>query len=123
MPKDRSDNMHIQEAARQGPPQGDIEVAKEKIDPVHEVWMIVILSLCLIANFNSVQENAVGYKEYREGLHMEITAKGVSPSSFYHSSSNALTISRTPKSGGRLTWLFSRSSSSPRRCNSWIKRL
>lgn len=92
MPKDRSDNMHIQEAARQGPPQGDIEVAKEKIDPVHEVWMIVIFSLCLIANFNSVQENAVGYKEYREGLHMEITAKEVSEHPFsIYSSSNTLT--------------------------------
>lgn len=91
IPKDRSDNMHIEEAARQEPPQGDIEVAKEKINSVYEVWMMIIL-LCSNANFNFVQENAVGYKEYREGLHMEITAKEVSEHPFpIYSSSNTLT--------------------------------
>lgn len=37
--------MHIQEAARQGSLQGDIEVAKEKTSSAHEVHSILIFQI------------------------------------------------------------------------------
>ncbi|GAB1205324.1 hypothetical protein APSETT445_003997 [Aspergillus pseudonomiae] len=72
--KERPDIMHIEEASHQSPLHDDIEEAKAKTSSIYEVGYSSQDSLPCI-NVHTSQENAVGYKEYREGLHIEITAK------------------------------------------------